>query len=195
MGKVLIRFYEELNDFLPPGKRKRDFDVPLNRKETVQDIMEKVGVPQAQVDLVLVNSQPAGLDHVLREGDRISVYPVFERINIKGVSRVREKPLRGLRFIADSDLKALGQALRRLGLDLTICEDFDRAQALKAAGKEHRIFLTLQGDLPGSEQLDRMILLKPGSLSAQVRQVIDALDLEIEPERGTHHERQKRREA
>jgi hypothetical protein len=180
MGRVLIRFYEELNDFLPPGKRKRDFEVPLNGKETVQEIIEKLGVPRALVDLLLVNGQSASFDDVVGEGDRISAYPVFERFNIKGVSRVREKPLRELRFIVDSDLKALAQALERLGLDIWLCEDLHREEALQAAKKEQRIFVTLQADPPGSRRFDRMIVLKSGSLRDQVRQVMDELDLRAE---------------
>jgi len=195
MGMVLIRFYEELNDFLPPGKRKRDFEVPLNGKETVQKIIEKLGVPRALVDLLLVNGQSASFDNVVGEGDRISVYPVFERFNIRGVSRVRENPLRGLKFIVDSDLKALAQALERLGLDICFRGDLHREETLQAAKKEHRIFLTLREDLPGSRGLDRMIVLKPGSLREQVHQVIDALDLGVEPEQESHYERKQRGEA
>ena len=195
MGMVLIRFYEELNDFLPPGKRKRDFEVPLNGKETVQDIIEKLGVPRALVDLLLVNGRSASFDDVVGEGDRISAYPVFERFNIKGVSRVREKPLRELRFIVDSDLKALAQALESLGLDVGFCEDLDSGQILQVAKAEHRILLTARRDFPGFHKLDRTLVLKPGSLSEQVHQVIDALDLGIEPEQESYHERQKQREA
>jgi len=68
MGTVLIRFYEELNDWLPPGKRKRDFEVPLNGKETVREIIETLGVPAEQVDLLLVNGQSAALEEVVKEG-------------------------------------------------------------------------------------------------------------------------------
>jgi hypothetical protein len=192
---VLIRFYEELNDFLPPGKSKRDFEVPLNGKETVQEIIEKLGVPRALVDLLLVNGQSASFDDVVGQGDRISVYPVFERFNIKGVTRVRGKPLRELRFIVDSDLKALAQALESLGLDVGFSEDLDSGQILQVAKAEHRILLTARGDFPGFLELDRTLVLKPGSLSEQVHQVIDALDLGIEPEQESDHERQKQREA
>ncbi len=195
MGKVLIRFYEELNDFLPPGKRRRDFEVPLNRKEAVREIIERLGVPPEQVDLLLVNGQSAALDDVVGEGDRISVYPVFERFNIRGVSRVRENPLRGLKFIVDSDLKTLAQALERLGLDIWFRDDLHREETLQAAKQEHRIFLTVQGDIRGPRGFDRMIVLKPGSLREQVDQVIDALDLGVEPEQESDYERKKPGEA
>jgi len=180
MAQVLLRFYEELNDYLPPRKRKRDLELPLSGKETVREIIEKLGVPPGEVDLVLVNARSEDLDYVLAEGDRISVYPVFERFDIEEVSRVRRKPLRNLRFIVDADLKAVAQSLESLGLDVFSREDIEREEILRAAKEEHRILLTRQGDLPGSREFDRMIVLKPGSLREQVKQVIDALDLRIE---------------
>lgn len=180
MAQALLRFYEELNDYLPPGKRKRDLEVPLSGKETVREIIEKLGVPPAEVDLVLVNARSEDLDYVLAEGDRISVYPVFERFDIEEVSRVRRKPLRNLRFIVDADLKAVAQSLESLGLDVFFREDLEREEIVRAAKEENRILLTRQGDLPGSREFDRMIVLKPGSLREQVKQVIDALDLRIE---------------
>ena len=195
MGTVLIRFYEELNDFLPPGKRKRDVEVPLNGNETVREIIEKLGVPPEQVDLLLVNGQSAALDDLVGEGDRVSVYPVFERFNIQGVSRVREKPLRELSFIVDSDLKALAQALERLGQDVCFREELHKGETLQAAKQEHRIFLTVQGDIQGSQGLDRVIVLKPGSLCEQVHQVIDALDIGVEPGQESYYDRKKRGEA
>jgi uncharacterized protein len=195
MAEALFRFYEELNDGLPPGKRKRDFGVSLKGKETLREILERLGVPAARVDLLLVNGRSAGLDDVVREGDRISVYPVFERLDIEGVSRVREKPLRRLRFIVDNDLKGLAQSLERLGLDVLYDEDLRGEEILQAAKKENRILLTLKRELAGSQELERMIVLKPGSLREQVHQVIDALDLRVERGQEREHERRRQREA
>jgi uncharacterized protein len=195
MAEALFRFYEELNDGLPPGKRKRDFGVSLKGKETLREILERLGVPAARVDLVLVNGKSAALDDVVREGDRISVYPVFERLDIEGVSRVREKPLRRLRFIVDNDLKGLAQSLERLGLDVLYDEDLRGEEILQAAKKENRILLTLKRELAGSQELERMIVLKPGSLREQVHQVIDALDLRVERGQEREHERGRQREA
>ena len=195
MAEALFRFYEELNDGLSPGKRKRDFGVSLKGKETLREILERLGVPAARVDLVLVNGRSAALDDVVREGDRISVYPVFERLDIEGVSRVREKPLRRLRFIVDNDLKGLAQSLERLGLDVLYDEDLRGEEILQAAKKENRILLTLKRELAGSQELERMMVLKPGSLREQTHQVIDALDLGVERVQESEHERRKQREA
>jgi hypothetical protein len=195
MAEALFRFYEELNDGLPPGKRKRDFGVSLKGKETLREILERLRVPAARVDLLLVNGRSAALDDVVREGDRVSVYPVFERLDIEAVSRVREKPLRRLRFIVDNDLKGLAQSLERLGLDVLYDEDLRGEEILQAAKKENRILLTLKRELAGAQELERMIVLKPGSLREQTHQVIDALDLRVERGQEREHERRRQREA
>jgi sulfur carrier protein ThiS len=177
MGKALFRFYEELNDGLPPGKRKRDFEVPLEWKETAREVIENLGVQPEEVDLLLVNGQSVDLDYVVEEGDRISVYPAFERLDIKGVSRVREKPLRRLKFIVDKELEALAESLKGLGLDVCFRGDLGREQILRIAKEERRILLTQEERLLESQEIDRMIVLKRGPIHELVHQVIHALDL------------------
>jgi len=188
MGKAIFRFYEELNEYLPPGRRKRDFEVSFQGKRTVQEVIETLGVPCGEVDLLLINGRSAGLDDVVREGDRISVYPVFETLNLEGVSRVRKKPLRKLKFMVDRDLGGLAECLQAMGLDACFRGNLGTEQTLRVSKEEGRILITRQGDLPGSQGLDRLIVLKPGSLQAQVTQVIHALDLRDEQGRGREGE-------
>jgi sulfur carrier protein ThiS len=188
MGTALFRFYEELNDRLPPDKRKRDFEVPLEGKETAREIIGELGVPPEEVDLLLVNGESAGLDHGLKEGDRVSVYPVFERLDIGGVSRIREDPLRRLRFIVDNELEGLAQSLTRLGLDVCFRGDFSGVQFQQLLREEHRILLTEREDSPELQGIDRVIVLKPGSLQEQMTQITETLDLREVTPQETHDE-------
>jgi hypothetical protein len=49
---------------------------------SVRDFLESFGVPLTEVDLILVNGVSAGLDRLVRPGDRLSVYPVFESFDL-----------------------------------------------------------------------------------------------------------------
>lgn len=40
MPTVLVRFYEELNDFLPENRRKTDFEAQLKGKRSIKDMIE-----------------------------------------------------------------------------------------------------------------------------------------------------------
>lgn len=88
-----FRLYEELNDYLPVTKRKRSFSLSLKGKTTIDEALCSLGIPPAEVDLVLLNSESVPFDHIISEGDRISIYPIFESLDISTVTRLREKPL------------------------------------------------------------------------------------------------------
>ena len=108
----------------------------------MKDSIEALGVPHPEVDLVLVNGASVGFDYLLRDGDRVSVYPVFEALDIAPVSRLRPAPLRDTRFIVDVNLGRLAVYPRLLGIDTS----FDPAQGDEALARgsaaEHRVLLT-----------------------------------------------------
>ena len=96
--KVVFRFYEELNDYLPEGCRKRDFEVRFEKPVTVGKAIESLGVPLSEVDLILVNGKSVSFSYKLKDGDRVSVYPIFEQLDISGLTRVRKQPLLKVRY-------------------------------------------------------------------------------------------------
>ncbi len=73
--------------------RKRDFEVRFERPVTVGRAIESLGVPRTEVDLILVNGRSVSFRYRLKDGDRISVYPIFEQLGISGVTKVRKYPL------------------------------------------------------------------------------------------------------
>ena len=84
-----FRFYAELNDFLPPERRFTEFAYGFLDVATVKDRIESFGVPHTEVDLILVNGQSGDFAYRVQDGDRISVYPVFEAFDIAGLARLR----------------------------------------------------------------------------------------------------------
>ncbi len=88
-----FRLYEELNDYLPVNKRKKTFSLSLKSSTTIDEAICSLGVPPEEVDLVLVNSESVPFDHIIAEGDKISIYPIFESLDISSVTRLRDKPL------------------------------------------------------------------------------------------------------
>ena len=107
-----FRFYAELNDHLPPAQRYRAIDREFPIPTSVKDAIESMGVPHTEVDLILINGESADFTRLLQNGDRVSVYPVFESLDITPVLRVRPEPLREPRFIVDPPLSRLAAYLR-----------------------------------------------------------------------------------
>jgi hypothetical protein len=137
-----FRFYAELNDHLPPGQQfglvEKQFFVPAS----VKDMIEGIGVPHAEVDLILVNGESSDFTRLIRNGDRVAVYPVFESIDITPVLRLRPQPLRETKFVLDVHLGRLARYLRMLGFDAVYSNRFTDLELVRISAAERRILLT-----------------------------------------------------
>ena len=84
-----IRCYAELNDFLPCDRRQVAFEHEWDGRVSVKDLLESLGVPHGEVDLLLVNGESSGFDRLVADGDRVAAYPVFESFDIGSETRAR----------------------------------------------------------------------------------------------------------
>jgi uncharacterized protein len=176
-GSVDIRLYAELNDFVLPGRRQHDVSVWFDVTPSVKDAIEGLGVPHTEVDLVLVNGEPVTFDHRLAGGDRISVYPVFERLDISGVTRVRPEPLRDLRFVADGHLGKLCRYLRLVGFDTVgdpWCTDEELAEI---SVTQRRVLLTRDRGLLKRRAVTHGLFVRDDDADVQLVDVVQRLQL------------------
>ncbi len=179
----MFRFYEELNRFLPPGQRKQGLEVRLEEGTTVRQAIRDMGVSLGEVDLVLVNGEPAGFESVLNDGDRVSVYPEFERLDVGGVTGLPGRPLRSPKFVADRDLGPLAQYLRGLDLDVRFDPSLSGSDLVHISLEEKRILLSRDPELVSGDRVERAILLRrSGPVEALAGDVLQALDLDAESE-------------
>src|SRR3984957_1767191 len=115
-GYVNVRAYAELNDFLGPESRGLTVRRPFRPHQTVKDVLEAMGIPHTEVDLILVNGDAEDFAHRPTAGDRIAVYPMFEALDIGSTTRLRPVPLRDPRFVIDVNLGRLGRRVRGAGV-------------------------------------------------------------------------------
>jgi len=177
MYRVTIRFYEELNDFLPPQRRKRDIEVTFPGRRSVKDLIESFCVPHVEVDLVLVNGASVDFSYIVADGDRISVYPVFESFDIAGLTRLRPRPLRETRFVLDVHLAKLARRLRLLGFDVDYAPGRHDAELAAIAASEGRVLLSRDRQLMMRRIVARGLYVRSTDPEQQVREVLDRLDL------------------
>jgi uncharacterized protein with PIN domain/sulfur carrier protein ThiS len=172
-----FRFYEELNDFLPPLRRQRDFTVACARAATTKHMVEALGVPHTEVELILVNGESVGFDRILAEGDRVAVYPAFETFDVGPLLRLRERPLRATRFVADAHLGGLAHLLRMLGFDTLYDNAYADAEVERLVAAEHRIALTRDRDLLKRRGVTHGVYVRALRSVEQLREVAERLDL------------------
>jgi hypothetical protein len=77
MPTVQFRFYEELNDHLPIARRKCGFAHAFDGAPAIKDVIEALGVPHTEIDLIIVDGKSVCFSHRLRGGERVAVYPMF----------------------------------------------------------------------------------------------------------------------
>jgi uncharacterized protein with PIN domain len=174
MKQAHLRFYEELNEYLPEEKKKRSFGCRFAGQVTVQRLLRALGVPGSQVDLIVCNSESVSLSYLVRDGDRISIYPVFESLDIKGITKVRAEPLRHPCFAVGPGLERLAAYLRMLGFDTCSSEGRGAAEVVAVTEAEGRIFLTRE--CPPREALHALQVrgVRPRQ---QAEELLERLDL------------------
>ncbi|HTH60097.1 MAG TPA: Mut7-C RNAse domain-containing protein [Paraburkholderia sp.] len=177
MVTATFRFYEELNDFIARPLRYRSFDCECARNASAKHMIEALGVPHTEVELILVNGASVGFDHLLAEGDRIAVYPKFERFDIRPLLRVRDKPLRDPRFVADAHLGGLAQLLRLAGFDTLYDNGYPDDEIEAIAHTEERIVLSRDRELLKRRSITHGCYVRALEPHAQLRELFDRLDL------------------
>lgn len=177
MSYVNIRFYEELNFFLPKDKKKIQFQYTIYPRQTVKDLIEAIGIPHTEVDLILVNSNSVSFSYIPSHGDNISVYPVFESVDIKGFTRLRPEPLREIKFVLDVHLGKLTRKLRMLGFDSLYSNTYSDKEIAEISNEESRIVLTRDRELLKRSIISRGYILRSDAPVKQLVEVINRFDL------------------
>ena len=177
MNQAVFRFYAELNDFLPTRRRRITFAYRFDEGQSVKHLIEALGVPHTEVDLVLVNGESVGFGYLARDGDRVSVYPVFESMDISPVARVRPRPLREPCFVLDTHLGRLATYLRMLGFDTLYRNDYGDEELARISSSEGRILLSRDRGLLKRRVVTHGYCLREINPRRQLSEILRRFDL------------------
>lgn len=176
-NKAKFRFYEELNDFLPPDKKKFFFVYNFECNPSIKDVIEAMGVPHTEVDLILVNGDSVTFSYQLKDNDVVSVYPVFESLDISNVTHLREKPLREPKFVLDVHLGKLSKYLRMLGFDTQYQNSYEDSEIIKISLEHKRTILTRDVALLKYSEVTHGYWIRSQDPIEQLKEVIKRSDL------------------
>jgi uncharacterized protein with PIN domain len=177
MATATLRCYAELNHYLSPERRQQDVTVPFVPPTPVRHLAETLGIPHTEIELVLLNGETVDLEAPVNDGDRVALYPVFEAFDIQPELRLRARPLRKPRFLADAHLGKLAGYLRLLGFD-TLCEnDIGDPALVQLAAREQRILLSRDRCLLMHKAVTRGCHLRSSDPREQLRHLVARLQL------------------
>jgi uncharacterized protein len=172
-----FRFYAELGDFLPRARRGVTFPCEFQGGPSVKDVVESLGVPHTEVELLLADGEPVDFSWILRDGARVSVYPAFRSLDVGPVTCVRHAPLPELRFVADGHLGRLARYLRMLGLDTAWQRDASDEEIAQVASAQDRIVLTRDLGLLKRRMVTRGYYVRELEPRRQLPEVVRRFDL------------------
>jgi uncharacterized protein with PIN domain len=148
MPTATFRFHGSLNDFLATARRGQPIEREFEASPGVIDLIQALGVPHPEVDLIAVSDRPVGLDYRVRPGDRIDVFGIERAGESRHLASDAGRP--GLippppdppRFVLDGHLGRLARYLRMLGFDSRYDRNAADDELARLSAEEGRILLT-----------------------------------------------------
>jgi len=140
--QVRVRLYGALNDFLPPERRGAEFLHTFTGTPSVKDLLESLGPPHPEVEVILVDGEAVDLSHRVEDGARVAAYPAFHSLDVTPVTRVGLPLPSEPRFALDVGLGRLAGFLRMLGFDTLWRNDFADDELSRLSRDEDRVVLT-----------------------------------------------------
>ena len=184
-GQTNLRFHGALNDFLKPDQRDTDFDHELRETRSVKDLVESIGVPHTEIDLIIVNNGSVDFNYLVQDGDQVELYPVMAPSLVKSlaISPLRHclpEPLATARFVLDVHLGRLAAYLRMLGFDTLYRNDYDDPELANISADEHRILLTCDRQLLMRKQVVYGYFVRSRQAQQQLLEILSRFDLYLQ---------------
>ncbi len=180
MVKARFHFHRELNDFLARSLRGHTFACACAKSSSTKHMIEALGVPHTEVDLIVKAGRAVGFDAPIEPDDLIEVYPARHApAGMENGALLLRPPLDAadLRFIADAHLGGLAQLLRLAGFDTRYDNNFPDDEIEQLAQDEARIVLTRDRELLKRRTVLRGCYVRTLQADDQFREVSERFDL------------------
>jgi uncharacterized protein with PIN domain len=177
MPSASFRFYGPLNDFLPESRRHTTLVCEFRNKASVKDLIEALGVPHVEIDLLVVDGRLVEFSYRVSDGDRVAVYPVFQGLDPGDAVRLGPSPPGVSRFVADVHLGRLTAYLRLAGFDTKYRNDFSDAEIVALSAAEDRTLLTRDVGILKRRVVTRGYFLRETPPARQFVEVLRRFDL------------------
>jgi uncharacterized protein with PIN domain len=144
MDTATFRFDEALTFFLPRARKNKPIEHPFDWRGSVKDMIESLGVPHPEIELIVANGVSVDFDTIVEADDHIDVYANFEAANADvSPKKPLRPPLEGCpSFILDQHLGRLAAYLRMMGYDTLYRNDYHDEELAQVSHDERRVLLT-----------------------------------------------------
>lgn len=178
MNRAQFRFYGELNTFLRHRHRNRVLEHRFSWRASIKDMIESLGVPHSELELILVNQHSVDFSYIVRPDDYVEVYPRFEAVDMPRKVRLRPPlPPQEVRFVLDAHLGRLAAYLRMMGFDTLYRNDYPDDELAEISHHEQRVLLTRDIGLLKRSLVIYGYFVRETKPRRRLKEIIDRFDL------------------
>lgn len=142
MQAAYFCFHDELNFFLPRKRKHTTIAHPFDWRGSIKDMIESLGVPHAEIELIVVNGRSVDFSYIVQRDDQIHVFARFGALDIPDKVRLRPPLACRPSFVLDQHLGRLAAYLRMMGFDTLYRNDYHDDELAQVSSTDSRILLT-----------------------------------------------------
>lgn len=135
-----IRFSRALDFFLAKDRQGKPIGSSLNRRASVKDLVESLGVPHTEIGAIEFNQKPVDFSFLPANKGEIRVRGIKSFSDVRVFDPLRPEPLPSIKFVADLNVIKLGRYLLILGFYVCLAFDLSDAEIDGLAQVEKRFF-------------------------------------------------------
>ena len=177
MSTAAVTFHGALNDFLASRRQRSAAGFSFEGRPSVKDVIESLGVPHTEVDVIVVNGVSVDFMYLVQDGDRIDVYPFFSLPDVRPLVHLRPALAGEARFVLDQHLGKLAMYLRLLGFDTLYRNDYHDAELAQVSSAQQRILLTRDRGLLKRGMVDYGYFVRETEPRPQVVEIVRRYEL------------------
>jgi hypothetical protein len=177
MDKAYFHFHSELTYFLPRKQKNAVIEHCFDWRASIKDMIESLGVPHAEVELMVVNGVSVDFSYIVQPGDQIEVYSRWDAVAIMPRLALRPPRPDPARFVLDVHLGRLAAYLRMGGFDTLYRNDYDDEELAQISNSEERILLTRDIGLLKRSMVIQGYFIRETNPRRQLAEVMGRFDL------------------
>ena len=139
---ITIIISEGLQALLRRGARGGPIEYPLERRASIKDIIESLGIPHTEIGAIETNGRAVDFDHIPESGQAFRVSEVTVPFDVTRPSLLRPEPLPAVRFVVDVNVGRLAALLRLAGFDAVYENGLSDRRIAELAFRAKRIVLS-----------------------------------------------------
>jgi len=140
-------FHGELGWFLSRRNRKKELHLVRDRRASIKDIVESLGVPHTEVGQIICDGTPVDFHRIPTQDCRFDIHPVDPPLDVTGPTLLRPESWDGIRFLVDDNVGRLTGLLRAVGLDARHAKGASDTTLADISETERRILLSRDMEL------------------------------------------------